>query len=181
MWQIPCQTINGIRDREREPLNKYTLRKKSPPDGRIMRCDPGSTLSGSPSLYQEIIGDGTPSALQFNVAGSYRGTITSNGCSTILGEPMPVNWKNRENIKISFGKWVTTCNLSKHLYFLSLSLQETELKKRWYLSFEQINRKYRKRRLRSASRIPRPKLDTGNFTITRSILRDAFTSHPQSV
>lgn len=48
----------------------FTLRKKSPPDGKIMRCDPGSTLSGSPSLYQEIIGDGTPSALQFNVTGS---------------------------------------------------------------------------------------------------------------
>lgn len=30
---------------------ELTLRKKSPPAGRVMRCEPGSILRGTPSLY----------------------------------------------------------------------------------------------------------------------------------
>lgn len=51
-------------------LVPLTFRKNNPPAGKIIRCTPGSTLSGSPSLYHVIVGEGTPSALQFNVTGS---------------------------------------------------------------------------------------------------------------
>lgn len=51
-------------------LFQLTRRKNNPPAGKIMRCNPGSTLSGSPSLYHVIVGVGTPSTLQFNVTGS---------------------------------------------------------------------------------------------------------------
>ena len=62
-----------------------TRRKKSAPDGRAMRCDPDSSVTGWPSLNHWISGGGLPSALQLSVVGSWRGTITSRGCSVILG------------------------------------------------------------------------------------------------
>lgn len=62
-----------------------TLRKNKPPAGKIIRCEPGSSFNGSPSLYHVMVGVGVPSALQFSVTGSYLGTITSNGCSVIRG------------------------------------------------------------------------------------------------
>lgn len=45
--------------------------------------------SGCPSLYHVIVIGGVPSALQFNVTGSCRGTIVLVGCSTILGPKKP--------------------------------------------------------------------------------------------
>lgn len=61
-----------------------TRRKKSEPAGRSTRLAEGFT--SSPSLYHSIVGVGNPSALQFRVAGSCRGTLVSTGCSAIRGE-----------------------------------------------------------------------------------------------
>lgn len=66
-----------------------TFKKKSPPAGNSMRCEPGSIFSNSPSLYHSIVGVGTPSALQFNVAGSCLGTTISLGFSVIFGKSEP--------------------------------------------------------------------------------------------
>lgn len=63
----------------------FTFRKNKPPAGSRILCDPGSALIGSPSLNHVIVGVGIPSALQLSVAGSCRGTMTSRGCSVILG------------------------------------------------------------------------------------------------
>lgn len=60
-----------------------TLKKKSAPAGRIIRCE--SDWSSFPFLYHSTVGCGSPSAIQFSVTGSCRGTTTSNGCSVILG------------------------------------------------------------------------------------------------
>lgn len=69
-----------------------TFRKKRLPAGRKTRCC--VTLSGTPSLYHTMFGSGTPSALQFIVTGSLRGTVMSMGCSTIRG-----TWKAAKNEK----------------------------------------------------------------------------------
>lgn len=64
-------------------------RKNSDPDGRRTRCDLlslGLVFTGSPSLNHSIVGSGLPSALQFNVTGSFFGTTMSLGCSVIRGE-----------------------------------------------------------------------------------------------
>lgn len=64
-------------------MDTRTLRKNRLPAGRKTRC--WVTLSGTPSLYQTIVGSGMPSALQFIVTGSLRGTVKSSGCSVIFG------------------------------------------------------------------------------------------------
>lgn len=65
--------------------NIHTFKKNSPPAGRKILCDPVLPFNCTPSLYQDIIGDGVPSALQFKVAGSCLGTVVSIGCSLIRG------------------------------------------------------------------------------------------------
>lgn len=62
-----------------------TLRKNSDPVGNRTRCDSPAVVTNSLSLYHSILGSGIPSALQFNVVGSWRGTTVSAGCSVILG------------------------------------------------------------------------------------------------
>lgn len=65
-----------------------TRRKKRDPVGSRTRCDlasPGDVCTSSPSLYHSITGSGLPSALQFNVTGSFFATIMSDGCSVIRG------------------------------------------------------------------------------------------------
>ncbi len=55
-------------------------------------CDCGcSGLVGMvlPSLYQTILGSGSPSALQLSVSGSFFGTVMEVGCSVMCGER---NW-----------------------------------------------------------------------------------------
>lgn len=47
-----------------------TFKKNNPPAGSTMRWLPGSAFNGSPSLNHCTVGDGDPSALQFNVTGS---------------------------------------------------------------------------------------------------------------
>lgn len=63
-------------------------RKNSEPDGKRTRCDLlslGLVFTGSPSLNHSMVGIGSPSALQFNVTGSFFGTTMSLGCSVIRG------------------------------------------------------------------------------------------------
>lgn len=65
-----------------------TRRKNRDPVGSRTRCDlasPGDVCTSSPSLYHSITGSGLPSALQFNVTGSFFATIMSDGCSVIRG------------------------------------------------------------------------------------------------
>lgn len=69
---------------------KFTLRKNRAPDGNKTRCEPAAILTGFPSLNHRILGIGEPSALQFNVSGSCRGTVVSIGCSVIRGICKPV-------------------------------------------------------------------------------------------
>lgn len=76
-------------------LFEFTLRKNRAPDGSRTRCDPGAIFTGVPSLNQRILGIGAPSALQFNVTGSWRGTVVSIGCSVIRGICKPVNEKQK--------------------------------------------------------------------------------------
>lgn len=40
---------------------------------------------GAPSLYQTMLGEGRPSAPQFKVTGSFRGTVQFVGCSVMRG------------------------------------------------------------------------------------------------
>lgn len=75
-------------------VSSLTFRKNNPPAGSTILWLPDSTLSFSPSLNQSMV-DG-PSALQFNVAGSCLGTITSMGCSVIRGYSKPER-KQKEN------------------------------------------------------------------------------------
>ena len=42
-------------------------------------------ITGCPSLNQEMVGVGSPSALQPKVTGSFLATAVSSGCSMILG------------------------------------------------------------------------------------------------
>lgn len=63
----------------------FTFRKNKAPDGSKTRCEPAAMFTGFPSLNQRILGIGDPSALQFNVTGSCRGTVVSIGCSVIRG------------------------------------------------------------------------------------------------
>lgn len=63
-------------------------RKNNEPDGNKTRCDLlsfGLVLTSSPSLNHSIDGSGFPSALQFNVTGSFFGTTMSLGCSVMRG------------------------------------------------------------------------------------------------
>lgn len=82
---------------------KFTFRKNRAPDGSKTRCDPGAIFTGVPSLYHLMLGIGAPSALQFNVTGSWRGTVVSMGCSVIRGICKPVSKakKNKKWIQIS--------------------------------------------------------------------------------
>lgn len=64
---------------------EFTLRKNKAPDGSRTRCDPAAILTGFPSLNHRMLGIGEPSALQFSVTGSCRGTVVSIGCSVIRG------------------------------------------------------------------------------------------------
>lgn len=73
-------------------MQQATLRKNKLPAGRKTRC--WVTLSGIPSLNQRMFGSGMPSALQFIVTGSLRGTVVSMGCSTIRG-----SWKAAKRYK----------------------------------------------------------------------------------
>lgn len=76
-------------------ISLLTFRKNSPPAGKTILWLPGSTFNFSPSLNQSILGLGDPSALQFNVAGSCLGTITSIGCSVIRGYSNPETKENK--------------------------------------------------------------------------------------
>jgi hypothetical protein len=63
-----------------------TRRKKSDPVGKMTRCDfglDGAVGTGTPSLNHRISGSGIPSALQFNVSGSFFGTVIDVGCSVM--------------------------------------------------------------------------------------------------
>lgn len=65
-----------------------TRRKnKFPAGSRTLwdRASCGAVLNICPSLYQVIVGSGSPTAWQFSVAGSCRATVVSTGCSVILG------------------------------------------------------------------------------------------------
>ena len=44
-----------------------------------------AVTTNSPSLYQVIVGVGSPSALQPKVTGSFLATAVSSGCSMIFG------------------------------------------------------------------------------------------------
>jgi len=77
-------------------LCSLTLRKNNPPAGSVMRWEPGSIFSGTPSLYHWMVGVGDPSALQLRVAGSCRGTVVSMGCSTIRGGCEPAEKMQKE-------------------------------------------------------------------------------------
>lgn len=79
-------------------LINFTFRKNKPPAGRNTRCDPGWFFSSVPSLYQCMMGIGEPSALQFNVTGSWRGTVVSIGCSIILGICRPAREQNKREL-----------------------------------------------------------------------------------
>ncbi len=84
---------------------KHTLRKNNPPAGNSIRWDPGNIFNGTPSLYHWIVGEGVPSALQFNVAGSCLGTVVSIGCSVMRGRFDPAN-----EIKRNFNFYLYSSN-----------------------------------------------------------------------
>ncbi len=44
-----------------------------------------AVITGAPSLYQEMVGEGSPSALHPRVTGSFLATTVSSGCSSIFG------------------------------------------------------------------------------------------------
>lgn len=77
------------------------LRKNKEPAGSRTRWDLlsiGDVLTGSPSLNHSIVGSGLPSALQFNVTGSFFATIMSEGCSVMRGERYWAARKKRKTI-----------------------------------------------------------------------------------
>jgi hypothetical protein len=78
----------------------FTFRKNNEPAGIRILCVGGPILTRAPSLYHSIVGSGTPSALQFSVTGSCRGTTTLRGCSVIFGISNPEKRK-KIYVKIS--------------------------------------------------------------------------------
>lgn len=96
------------------------MRKKNKdPLGRSILWDRGSSLSvstRSPSLYHSMVGVGRPSALQFKVVGSPLETMTSEGCSTILGGKS--SWRRRDPAK--HDKMNTSFKISLSIAFVSL-------------------------------------------------------------
>lgn len=99
---------------------ELTLRKNNPPAGSTI-LEPGSTFKRSPSLYHSIVGFGDPSALQFNVAGSCFGTITSNGCSVIRGYSIAEKKKKKKLLIICY----FDANKNQCLYYeIDYSLNE---------------------------------------------------------
>lgn len=99
-------------------IAKLTLRKNKLPAGKKTRC--WVTLRGTPSLYQTIVGSGMPSALQFIVTGSLRGTVVSMGCSTIRGTWKAAKRKKRG--KKLLAKNVSFRFLPRHVHNLVLNL-----------------------------------------------------------
>lgn len=82
-------------------IKKITFRKKRAPDGSRTRCEPGAIFTGVPSLNHLILGIGCPSALQFNVTGSWRGTVVSMGCSVIRGICKPASKTEKKTDKMN--------------------------------------------------------------------------------
>lgn len=70
-------------------------------------------MINSPSRYHSMMGGGIPSAEHCNVTGSWRATVTSDGCSVIRGA-LPVENKMR--------KWLTEQSFDQVWSFLNASL-----------------------------------------------------------